>query len=325
MNKITIRQAASAVFGAVVSQLDDAAARMQAPTAETLGKFLSMDPATAKPAIPNGLPATSWEIPVTFNGRETMAAERALHLMAMMLSARLDRSAIVERRYGTSANVTQITMVNKQGGVHILTETERPSCAIIFDPPRDALKFTALVNARTMLAILEDCARYQEKEQHEAVSPLTKFILTHLEALRACLHPEAWFLSNAQHTEMLSGLDEMRAHPELRDKVRRFRGGYPYPMVNGLLNREGKFEVRPICHKEYAVNQSSLPYTWMAMCACEPVAFLHALITLHAPLFDNDTYLNDDVLFVDNIATPTEQRSSFDYAVELTPDGIDGW
>lgn len=324
MNKITIRQAASAVFGAVVSQLDDAAVRMQAPTAETIGKFLSMDPTTARPAIPNGLP-TSWEIPVTFSGRETMAAERALHLMAMMLSARLERSAIVERRYGTSANVKQITMVNKQGAVHILTETERPSCAIIFEPPRDALKFTALTNARTTLAVLEDCARYQEESRHEAVSPLAKFVLKHLAALRESLQPETWFLSTAQYAEMLSGLDELRGHPELRSMVRAFRGGYPYPMLNGLLNRDGKFEVRPICHKEYAANQFSLPYTWMAMCACEPVAFLHALITLHAPLFDNDTYLNDDVLFVDNIATPVEQRSSFDYAVELTPDGIDAW
>jgi hypothetical protein len=320
MSSIKLSQAIQAVFGAVVSLGRGSTETMQRPSAETVGKYLSMDPESAQRAL-NKKCSGVWEIPVSFDGVETPDVEWALHLMAMMLSTRLDCASNVVRRSTSAAGLSKATVASRNGRVHFTVLTERPICAIAFSFPRNALHFTALVSAAEVFALLEDCAQYHAREDNEVIRPLTKFILRHAASLRECLKPEKWCLSPIDYSTMSAELEVLRNLPDVQQMVWNFRGAFQYALLTGLVNKDKQFDASPQAQRAYASQWPALTHTWMAMCACEPLAFLHALINLHAPMYDDREAPNKDVLQFPDVPAMPSTASSFDYAVELKAGG----
>lgn len=313
MSKLTCRNLYTPALYAMIHALRRQENRL-APASETnLSNYLAADP-----QILMGVPESGdWTFPVSFGaGSANAEGKRALAFMA----------GVIEAVTGNDARVMSVAKPRNQrrsvrernGVVEFYVADSAISHVVSFSAPRNALEYVAMLHADKVMKELITTARYAIEEGKR--NALASLLDRCAEALTLSTSPDNWFLSDDDHTALCNALHVLGEADDSQSMVSDFIGMHRYGLVEPLLNEKANFEFTATKRSQQARRHGTLIDSWVAMSACEPLAFLLTYVQMHAPLYRNDSYHDSDANEFE-LPARDEMMDGFEYCVFLNTEG----
>lgn len=313
MSKLTCRNLYTPALYAMLHALRRQENRLAPATEANLSNYLAADP-----QILMGMPESGdWTFPVSFGaGNANAEGKRALAFMAGVIEAITFNDA---RVMSTARPRNKPSAVRERHGVVEFYVTDPAiSHVISFSAPRNALEYITLLHADKVLKELVTTAKHMIKEGKR--NALASLIGRCTDALTLSTSPDNWFLSDDDHTALCNALHVLGEADDSRNMVSNFVGNHRYGLVEPLLDGKAQIDFSATMRIYQARRHGNLIDSWVAMAACEPLAFLLTYVQMHAPLYLNDAYHDSEA---DNFNPPVrdEMMDGFEYCVFLSKEG----